>query len=78
VAARKNPTTIGVDNMSEEEQMCSDMHSALHSLSDKVRKPFAGSGDKLLPKGLRATERPEARAARKHIRRLHRAFKSEK
>jgi hypothetical protein len=75
---RSNPTLIGMDAGSPEEQMCSDMHSALHTLSDKVRKPYSSSGDHLLPKPLQANERPEAKQARKHIRRLHKAFKSEK
>jgi len=79
MAARKNPTVgLGMDSMSKEEQMCSDMHSALSSLSDKMRKPYASNGDKLLPKDLQANEKPEAKAARGHIRRLHKAFRGAK
>lgn len=77
--ARSNPVSVHEDmKRDKHEEMCDDMHSALYSLSDKVRKPHATNGDKLLPKTLQSREKPEAKSARKHIARLHRAFRGEK
>jgi hypothetical protein len=64
--------------MDKHEGMLNEMHSALHSLGDKIRKPFGRDGDKLLPRRLRPSEAPEAKAARKHIEHLHRAMRGEK
>lgn len=52
-----------------------EMHSALYALGDKIRKPFNRGGEHLLPKDLRSTETPEAKAARAHIDSLHSAMK---
>lgn len=76
--ARKNPTVSDLPKMDKHDQMCSDMTSAIYALQDKIRKPMPRGGEKLLPEDLREHEKPEAQAARKHIERLHRAFKAEK
>jgi len=60
------------------EAKLSEMHDALYSLGDKIRKPYPGRGEKLLPKDLRSQEKPEAEAARKHIDTLHRTMKGKK
>jgi len=78
---RKNPTisTLGtMDHQSPHDKKLSEMHSALYTLGDKIRKPFARDGEKLLPKNLRAQEPKEARQARKHIDALHKAMMAEK
>lgn len=79
--ARKNPTEQcmpGIVDQDEHERKLSEMHDALYSLGDKIRKPYPGRGEKLLPKDLQSHEKPEARTARKHIDALHKAFKSER
>jgi len=78
MASRKNPTVVGMDRRDKHEQMIGDMHDALYSLGDKIRKPLAHDGDKLLPVELQQHEKPEAKAARKHVEKLHRAFKGHK
>jgi len=75
--ARKNPT-IAMPKMDKHEQMCSDMNSAIYALSDKIRKPYPRSGDKLLPSHLQEHESDDSKSAKKHIERLHKAFKAEK
>jgi hypothetical protein len=60
------------------ERKLREMHGALYSLSDKIRKPFPSDGEKLLPAGLRTSESPESKAARDHIDRLHKAMSEEK
>ena len=78
--ARKNPTVSSIPQMEQDphEKKLSEMHDALYSLGDKIRKPYGRDGDKLLPKDLRAEEKPEAKAARAHIDALHKAMKGEK
>jgi len=76
--ARKNPTAIGEVRRDKHEQMTSDMHDALYTLGDKIRKPYPRAGEHMLPSNLQEGEKPEAKAARKHIERLHKAFKSAK
>lgn len=76
--ARKNPAVPSVPKMDKHEQMCSDMNSAVYTLQDKIRKPMPRDGEKLLPKHLQSQEGPDAKSARKHIERLHRAFREEK
>lgn len=82
---RKNPTTapsslVGADMPAPDkhEQMLSNMHSALCSLGDKIRKTYHSNGDKLLPSELQTADTPEATLAREHIANLHRAFKGAK
>lgn len=60
------------------ESKLDEMHDALYRLGDQAHKPYAGNGAKLLPEGLAPAEKPEARAAKRHIDRLHRAFKNTK
>lgn len=74
---RKNPLALDVPKMDKHEQMCADMNSAIYTLSDKIRKPYPREGEKLLPKKLRTSEAPGSKEARKHIERLHRAFRGE-
>lgn len=76
--ARTNPVAISQDRQDKHEQMCSEMHDCLYNLSDKMRKPFPRSGEKLLPGHLQESEKPEAKAAKAHIERLHKAFKAAK
>lgn len=79
--ARKNPsvpTISEMDQQSPHEKKLSEMHSALYSLGDKIRKPHQSDGEKLLPKDLRSREPKEAKQARKHINALHKAMKGEK
>jgi hypothetical protein len=76
--ARKNPTISDIPKQDKHEQMCDEMNDAVYTLRDKIRKPFPRNGEKLLPANLREAEKPEARVARKHIARLHKAFKAEK
>lgn len=78
MAKRRNPTTVDVPKMDADEEKVSQMHSALYALSDKIRKPFKSSGEKLLPKSLQSPTNPEAKAARAHIRKLHGAMCAEK
>ena len=75
--ARKNPT-IAPYKRTKHEEMVDDMTSALYSLSSKTRKPYTPSGDKLLPSHLQEKESAESAGAKKHIERLHKAFKSER
>ena len=76
--ARKNPTMPSVPKQDKHESMVSNMHSALYSLSDKMRKPYPNDGDKLLPSNLKTKEKPESKAARKHVEKLHKAMCAEK
>jgi len=78
MGSRKNPAELSVPKMDKHEGMLDEMHDALYSLGHKIRKPFPGKGEKLLPRGLRQSEAPEAKAARRHITRLHRAMREEK
>ena len=54
--ARKNPTEPCVASCDVEQDAhqtkLSEMHDALYSLGDKIRKPYPGRGEKLLPKDL--------------------------
>ena len=81
---RKNPTVsscsevCGPMEQDAHETKLSEMHDALYSLGDKIRKNHPGRGEKLLPKELQSAEKPEAKSARKHIDNLHRAMKGEK
>ena len=56
--------------------LLSEMHDALYSLGEKIRKPFNRGGEKLLPKPLRSSETPESKAARAHIQNLHKSMKA--
>ena len=80
--ARKNPTISAypADNPVEDkhEKMLDEMHSALHTLGSKIRKPFQSRGDKLLPKALAPAEDPEAALARAHIEDLHKTMKAKR
>jgi hypothetical protein len=58
--------------------MLSEMHDALYTLGNKMRKPFQSTGDKLLPKGLAPAEAPEAAMARLHVETLHKAMKGKR
>lgn len=83
MAKRGKPGSARLDvpAMPEEdkhERKLRQMHDALYSLGDKIRKPFGRDGDKLLPKGLRSSETPESKAARTHIDSLHKAMSGEK
>jgi len=77
---RKNPTVSEVPAMEQDahESKLSEMHDCLYALGDKIRKPYPGRGEKLLPKELQSREKPEGKAARKHIDALHKAMKGEK
>lgn len=57
------------------ERMLSEMHDALYTLGNKIRKPMGGHGEKLLPKSMQSHEAPEAKAARSHIEDIHTAMK---
>lgn len=57
-------------------QQLDEMHDALYQLGDQARVPHAGSGANLLPDQLAPKEKPEQKAAKTHINRLHKAFKS--
>jgi len=72
MSKRGNPTMPKQD---KHEKMLSEMHSALYSLGNKIRKPYESDGDKLLPSDLRVGESPEAKAARAHIQTLHKSMK---
>lgn len=79
--ARKNPTVSEVPAMVERdahESKLDEMHSALYTLGDKIRKPYPRGGDKLLPKKLRNQEPEGSKDARAHIDSLHKAMKGEK
>lgn len=73
--ARKNPTITDFPKMDKHEQMAGDMHSALYTLQDKARKPFPRGGQNLLPSNLKEKPSQGHHAAKKHIERLHKAFK---
>lgn len=60
------------------EQQLDEMHDALYQLGDQARPPSPNSGGKLLPEGLAPSEKPEAKAAKRHISKLHKQFKSAK
>ena len=76
---RPIPTGPMVQSMPEQpdkhQTMLDTMHSALSSLRDKIQTPFARTGDKLLPPGVKESPSPVSKAARSHIERLHKAFK---
>jgi hypothetical protein len=76
--ARTNPVAISEIRRDKHDQMISDMQDALYNLSDKIRKPYPRAGEKLLPGDLQEGEKPEAKAARRHIELLHKGFKSAK
>lgn len=76
--ARKNPTVgYAVPSQTKHEKMLSEMHSALYTLGDKVRKPMPRDGEKLLPKSLRTPSSPDVKDAESQIECLHKAFKTE-
>jgi hypothetical protein len=78
VSKRKNPVASLVSSDFHEDpqqKKLSEMHGALHSLGDKIRKPYPNSGDKLLPKELVPAESDDSKMARKHIDNLHAAMK---
>lgn len=74
-AERLMPST---PKRSPHEEKLDEMHDALYRLGSQSRteSDYGGNGAKLLPEGLAPKEKPGARAARKHIDRLHKAFKS--
>jgi hypothetical protein len=84
MAKRKAPGSarlLDALSMPEEdkhEKKLRQMHDALYSLGDRIRKPFNRDGEKLLPKGLRSSETPESKQAREHIDRLHTVMSEEK
>ncbi len=82
--ARGNPVTNLSkvdDGQDKHEKMLSDMHDALYSLGDAIRKPGGLSGGrpgakKLLPPEIAGpSDTPEAKTARKHIETIHAAMK---
>lgn len=80
MAKRQKPGAARLDVMTGEpedrhQQKAREMHDAIYALQDKIRKPYNSGGDKLLPKDLRSSDTPEARAARAHIDMLHTAMK---
>lgn len=81
MAKRKAPgatrmaMAMAMPEQDKHEGMLSQMHDALYALGDKIRKPFARNGEKLLPKKLQSGESPESKAARGHIEALHAAMK---
>ena len=66
--------SLDVPVQSKHEKMLSDIHSALYTLGDKIRKPSSGSGDHLLPPDLAPQEAKGARSARLHIESLHQSM----
>ncbi len=60
------------------EEMLSEMHDALYRLGDQARPMIDGDGAKLLPDDLSPSEKPEAKRAKQHIKKLYGAFKSVK
>ena len=83
MSKRKAPGAARMDmpmmpEMDADEKKVSDMHDALYSLSDKIRKPMERPGDKLLPDHLKKSPAKHGEMARKQIRALHRAFREEK
>lgn len=77
--ARKSPISIGSDRpQAPHEEQLSQMHDALYQLGDQARPMNHGSGSALLPPDLTEDDKPEAKAAKKHISKLHKAFKSVK
>lgn len=65
---------IGMPEQSKHEKMLSEMHDALYTLGNKVRKPMPSSGEKLLPADLKQQEAPEVSAAKAHVEKLHGHF----
>lgn len=82
MAKRKSPPNrVGMvspmrDQTDKHEEMLSDMHSALHTLGDKIRGPYMPQGSKLLPDKMNPTPPPGGAAARAHIAKLHKGFKA--
>jgi hypothetical protein len=60
---------------SRHQEQLNEMHDALYQLGDQVRPPMGGSGSNLLPSNV-VPEKPGAAKAKKHIDRLHKAFKA--
>lgn len=54
--------------------MLSEMHDALYTLGNKIRKPSPSRGNKLLPKELQEKEPEGADVARSTIEQLHKAM----
>lgn len=77
MSKRGNPIAVAADmpKADPHEEKLSEMHDALYSLGDKIRKPYPHKGEKMLPKKLRSAEKPESKAARKHIDAMHAAMK---
>lgn len=69
--ARQRPTVAMDAKRAPHEQKLDDMHDALYKLGSQAAPPR--SADKLLPSDLAS---PDAAVAKKHINRLHKAFKS--
>lgn len=65
---------LAMPHQEEHDKMMSEMHDTLYALSDKLRKPFNMAG-KFLPKSLQPKQTPEAKAAKDHVKRLHKSFK---
>jgi len=81
MAKRKNPTVSSYPAMPEQsahEKKLSEMHDALYSLGDKIRKPMERSGDTLLPNHLKKSPPKHSEMAKKHIDTLHGMMKVEK
>lgn len=65
------------------EEKLSQMHDALYQLGDQARGPMRGlggteGGSALLPDSVIPPDNPISKAAKKHIHKLHKAFKSVK
>lgn len=71
MASRVRPS---IPKVAPHEDQLQQMHDALYQLGDQARPPM-GSPSPLLPSGL-VPEKPGATKAKKHINRLHKAFKS--
>jgi hypothetical protein len=67
-----------VPKQAKHDVQLNEMHDALYSLGDQARTPMGGSGKDLLPAGLAPAEKPGAKEAKKHIHRLHKAFRKAK
>lgn len=72
--ARKKIDMVSMPRQSKHEKMLSEMHDALYTLGDKIRKPFSRTST-LLPKALQKAPEDHSSKARKHIERLHRGMK---
>lgn len=70
---------LAMPKQSKHEKMLSDMHDALYTLGDKIRKPFKRPSNALVPKLLQK-EDPERHAveAKQHIAKMHKTMRGMK